>query len=63
MQESYTTKQFASLVNRDHRTLYKWHSDGKLIANKDFNGRNVYTPEHLAKVRTWDSQLSEDVTN
>lgn len=45
--KTYTTKEFAALINRETRTLYSWERSGKLIPKKDFNGRNIYTEEHL----------------
>lgn len=47
---TYTTKEFAKLVKRETRTLYSWQRTKKLVPQKDFNGRNIYTEEHYMRV-------------
>lgn len=47
---TFSTKEFADLVGRQPRTIYGWERSGKLVPNKDFNGRNIYTPEHYQMV-------------
>lgn len=44
-QRTFTAKEFASLVNRDVRTLYMWSREGKLVPNKDFSGRYSYSTD------------------
>jgi DNA-binding transcriptional MerR regulator len=50
MQDRYTTKQFAQMVGRETRTLYSWAREGRLVPKKDFNNRNIYTPEDYITV-------------
>ena len=47
---TYTTKEFAKLVKREVRTLYSWERSGKLVPQKDFSGRNIYTDKDYEKV-------------
>lgn len=49
-QQTFSTKEFASLVNREVRTLYIWARTGKLIPQKDFANRNIYTSADYEKV-------------
>lgn len=47
---TFTSEEFAQMVNKRIRTLYSWNESGKLIAKKDFSGNYFYTPEDYEKV-------------
>lgn len=47
---TFSTREFARLVNRQESTLYEWKRTGKLVPNKDFSGRYVYTDLDYEKV-------------
>lgn len=49
-QRTFTAKEFAILVNRDVRTLYMWSREGKLVPERDFSGRYIYSTEDYEKV-------------
>lgn len=48
--ETFTTREFAELVNRNPRTIYLWVQQGKIKPERDFNGRYFFTPQHYEQV-------------
>lgn len=49
-QRTFSSKEFAELVNRDVRTLYMWAREGKLDPKRDFSGRYQYTEKDYETV-------------
>lgn len=47
---TFSTREFAELVNREPRTIYTWIRQGRLIPKKDFRSRLYFTPEDYEKV-------------
>lgn len=47
---TFSTDEFALLVKRKPRTLYAWARSGKLVPQKDFANRNMYTEDDYKKV-------------
>jgi DNA-binding transcriptional MerR regulator len=47
---TFTTKEFAELLGRKTRTLYSWQRSGKLVPQKSWDGRNIYTTEDYKTV-------------
>lgn len=46
----FSTQEFAILVGRKQSTVYSWAYTGRLIPQKDFCGRNIFTEEDYEKV-------------
>lgn len=48
--ETFTTREFAELVNREPRTIYLWIQQGKIKPERDFRNRYFFTRKHYEAV-------------
>ena len=62
MKNTYSPKQFGSLICRTTKTLQKWDRDGILKAHRSITNRRYYTHDQYLKVVGRKSEIRKLIT-
>jgi len=65
MQEKYTTKQVADMLNIDKSTLLRWIRQSKISDVSHRDGRNwrVWLPEDIERVKSYHDKIHQLTLN